>query len=246
MDDDDFFTFYSNFRGITQLRCKEINNCDFPYNGEKVVWIPPPKKGVMKGVIISRDPTTCFIDAFNTASQKNDDDCRSNLMSNEGVPIKKLVCRIEKVCNSEGVEFSQSNLLNFFLEHCYWTHLLKCYTYSGRKRRIQSLPFPDSKRAHYVDNCSEKHLYRELEYILKLADVKIIILLGADVTKFVYGYLFKEEIGNWRESRIKNNCTFLPFPHPSGANGKEWKQPYKKALLSNIGKLKEFVLNEGT
>jgi uracil-DNA glycosylase len=239
MSDDDFFTFYEKYRTTTQLKCQKSSACKFPDCGWKIVWIPPPKKGELRGVIISRDPTTGFIEVYDKASKKNDDDCRTELMSHKGVPVKTIIDRIEKVCQSEGKKFSRGNLSNFLLNNCYWTHLLKCYTYSGQKkvRDIKSKSFKQAYSDDCVDCCSKKWLYQELNLIFKLSDVEVIILLGADVTKFVYRLLFEEDGENWRESKKYLNYSLIPLPHPSRANGASWTQPINNSLLENIEKI---------
>jgi len=98
----------------------------------KMVWIPPPKKGDLRGVIISRDPTTCFINSYNEASKKSDEECRRDLMRDDKrVPINTIIDRIEKVYRSEG---TRENLSNFLLYNCYWTHLVKCCTIFASKK----------------------------------------------------------------------------------------------------------------
>jgi hypothetical protein len=237
MAEDDFFTFYLNSRGFSQLKCREINNCSFPKNDKTNVLIPPPKKEMMKGVIISRDPTTAFFKEYDEASKMNDDAFRKKLLLkggvlNEKIPVGGIVKRIKKVCEKNNeITFSPDSLSHFLLENCYWTHLLKCYTTSKSEKTI---PFSEARQKGYVDTCCKKMLYQELDRILKLPDMEVILLLGADVTKFVYNHLFKDDSENWRESRKYNHCVLIPLPHPSNANGKEWAQPFKSSLLDNI------------
>jgi len=244
MTDDDFFTFYEKHRNTTRFDCQKISPCNFGDYDREIVWISPPRKGALKGVIISRDPTTGFIEAYKNAIKKTDNECRKDLMSNKGVPVHTIIRRIEKVCQSEKIPFLGDTLSNFLLKNCYWTHLLKCFTYSGREKEIVSKSFREAKLDGCVENCGKQWLCRELEKIPKLSDVRVIILLGADVTKFVYRNLLHENGKNWREAKKYNNCPIIPLPHPSYANGKEWTKPYLPSLLENIRKINE-LCNEG-
>lgn len=241
MDKDDFFSFFTKYGTNTQSECNKNNHCHFPKNNEKMVWIPPPKKELMKGVIISRDPTTEFIDVFNDLLKEDENNRRIKLMQNKGVPVRTIIDRIDKICKREEKKFSPEIFSNFLLNNCYWTHLLKCYTYSSRKK-IDSFSYSEAVHYGCVDCCTKKWLCQELNQISQLPNVKIIILLGANVTKFVYHNLFDDNIKNWRESRLYFNCPLIPLPHPSRANGKEWAQP-KKSLLDNIEKINR-ICNE--
>jgi hypothetical protein len=237
MINEDFFSFFEKNRNTTQAECKQSGVCNFPNYGRKIVWIPPPIKGELAGVIISRDPTTGFIEEYNKASEKSDDEFRQKLMSNENVPVNTIIGRIEKVCQREGKNFSRDNLSKFLLNRCYWTHLLKCYTYSKRKNDLESKSFPEAYRIGCVNHCSERWLSHELDLIFKQPNIKIIVLLGADVTKFVYRSLFPEEIVELYEVKQYKTCTLIPLPHPSRANGASWTPSTKYPLLKNIEEL---------
>ncbi|MCX6684093.1 MAG: hypothetical protein NTZ37_05125 [Methanoregula sp.] len=195
---------------------------------------PPPKKEELTGVIISRDPTTGFIEEYDKASKKSDDEFRKNLMSREKVPVNTIIDRLEKVCQREGKKISRDNLSNFLLNYCYWTHLLKCYTYSKRKNDLESISFPKAYRTGCVNNCSEKWLSHELDLFFKLPNIKVTVLLGADVTKFVYRLLFPDDMVELHEVRTYKTCTLILLPHPSRANGASWTPSTKYPLLRNI------------
>lgn len=234
MNHEDFFSFFEENRNIPQSECKQNSACNFPDYSKKIVWIPPPKKEELTGVIISRDPTTGFIEEYDKASKKSDDEFRKNLMSLEKVPVNTIIDRLEKVCQREGKKFSRDNLSNFLLNHCYWTHLLKCYTYSKRKNDLESISFPKAYRTGCVNNCSEKWLSHELDLIFKLPNIKVTVLLGADVTKFVYRLLFPDDMVEFHEVRTYKTCTLIPLPHPSRANEASWTPSTKYPLLRNI------------
>jgi len=202
--------------------------------GRRMVWIPPPKKEDLRGVIISRDPTTGFIKLYNDASQKSDEDCRRELMGDKGVPVNTIVDRIEKVYQNEG---TRKNLSNFLLSNCYWTHLLKCCTYSSRKKDIESIPFQQTRKDGCIDCCSKQWLSRELDLICEQPDVEAIILLGADVTKSVYRLLSIDNEEKWHKSKSYRGCSLIPLSHPSRANGASWAPPLNSTLLNNIEKI---------
>jgi len=201
MDGNNFFTFYEKYRNTTQSECQKSSACKFPdYGMKKIVWIPPPKKGDLRGVIISRDPTTCFIESYDEASKKSDDENRRELMCDNGVPVNTIIDRIEKVHQSEG---TRNNLSNFLLNNCYWTHLLKCCTYSSRKKDIESISFHKACHDGCVDCCSKQWLSRELNLIFEQPGVEIIILLGVDVTKSVYRFLSINNKEKWENQAIR-------------------------------------------
>jgi hypothetical protein len=240
MSDNDFFTFYEKFRCITQSECKKSSACKFPDYSRKMVWIPPPKKGDLKGVIISRDPTTGFLELYNEASKKNDEECRKDLMSAKGVPVKTIIDRIAKVYPNE---VTRDNLSNFLLKNCYWTHLLKCCTYSSRKNEIKSITFHEACQTGCVEHCNEQWLLRELNLICEQPDVEVIILLGADVTKSVYRLLSINNKEKWKRSRYQN-CSLIPLPHPSRANGASWASPINP-ILDNIKEINRICGTSG-
>lgn len=242
MSGNDFFTFYEKNRSMTQSECQKCSACKFPdYRMKKIVWIPPPKKGDLKGVIISRDPTTGFIELYNEASKKSDEECRKDLMGDKGVPINTINGRIEKLYPGEG---TRKNLSNFLLNNCYWTHLLKCCTYSSRKNDLGSIPFHEACQTGYVECCSKQWLIRELNLICEQPHIEVIILLGADVTKTVYRLLSINNQEKWHKSERYRGCSLIPLPHPSRANGASWASP-NSTILENIEKINELCGTSG-
>jgi hypothetical protein len=239
MSSNDFFTFYEKFGNTTQSECQKNSACKFPDYSRKMVWIPPPKKGDLRGIIISRDPTTGFIGLYNEASNKNDEECRKDLMGIKGVPVKTITDRIEIV--SKG---TRENLSRFLLKNCYWTHLLKCCTYSSRKKDIRSISFQKACHDGCVDCCSKQWLMRELNLIFEQPDVEAIILLGADVTKSVYRLLSINNKEKWKKSRYQN-CSLIPLPHPSRANGASWTLPMNPIILDNIKEINRICETSG-
>lgn len=241
MSGNDFFTFYEQNRNITQSECQKSSACKFPDCGMNIVWIPPPQKGDLKGVIISRDPTTCFIKPYHEASKKSDEECRRELMSAKRVPVKTIIDRIAKVDQNEG---TRDNLSNFLLKNCYWTHLLKCCTYSSRKNDIKSIPFHEAYQTRCVECCSKQWLRRELDLLCEQPDIEAIILLGANVTKTVYNLLSIQTKETWEKSRYRD-CSLIPLPHPSGANGASWAQPINPIILDNIKEINRICETSG-
>jgi hypothetical protein len=241
MSGNDFFTFYEDYRNTTQSECQKYSACKFPDYSRKMVWIPPPKKGDLRGVIISRDPTTGFIELYNEASKKNDEECRKDLMSDKGVPVKTIIDRIAKVYPNE---VTRDNLSNFLLKNCYWTHLMKCCTYSSRKNDIGSISFHVARQTVCVECCSKQWLIRELNLICEQPDVEAIILLGADVTKSVYNLLSINNKEKWEKATYQN-CSLIPLPHPSRANGASWAPPMNPIILDNIKEINRICGTSG-
>jgi hypothetical protein len=242
MNGNDFFTFYEKYKNTTQSECRKSSACKFPDCGMKMVWIPPPKKGDLRGVIISRDPTTGFIELYKNASKKSDEECRRELMGDKGVPVNTIIDRIEKVYQSKG---TRKNLSNFLLNNCYWTHLLKCCTYSSRKSDIESISFHKACLDGCKDCCSKQWLSRELDLICEQPDIEAIILLGADVTKTVYRLLSIKNKETWHKSQPYRGCKLIPLPHPSRANGASWAPPMNPIFLDNIKEINRIYETSG-
>ena len=96
------------------------------------VWVPPPQMPLrVRGVIISRDPTTGFIPYFNSAREESYQIWRTELFQSNAIPnwiFKRIKTFNQKfispTLSPEDLEKFRLTLFN----HIYWTHLLKCCT----------------------------------------------------------------------------------------------------------------------
>lgn len=204
------------------------NDCDSRHN-EKVpiVGVFPPQSNQLKGMIISRDPTTAFKDPYLKARGKANTEWHNELMTADAPPqwlIKKIKNFDEKYMNSthsNDLEILEQTISN----NVYWTHLHKCCT--DKKDHVLGAIHFKHKNGEL---CANKWLMDEIKEA-KILGLKFIICLGKDVESFIEP----------RESTIKEpDIKIFYIPHPSGANNGEWypKDPDKKAqLMKNIDDL---------
>jgi hypothetical protein len=171
------------------------------------VCIPPPSNTI-RGVLISRDPTSKF-----SGYDRESEDKKGNLRFN--APPLWLFNKIKAIVESgkNPVDKVQLDGLKNFLDYeCYWTHVHKCPTkpqtnhennQHERNDEIENFPSFNASTAKY---CGDKWFESEFSrYDLK---DKIVITLGRDVEKF-----FRQ----WSlHHNLENPNKIISLPHPSG------------------------------
>ncbi|WP_292548195.1 uracil-DNA glycosylase family protein [Methanoregula sp.] len=165
------------------------------------LWIPAPSEN-LKGCIISRDPTSDFIDPLNGYKAG-----KGNLQFD--APPKWLCQRIQYFMGNDLSSTDMNKIHKFLDNQCYWTHFHKCPT-SKKDKKYPRFSFPNGK------TCADRWFNHEfLKYNLKH---KIIILLGRDLQSY-----FK----NMESRHLLQDNTVIYLPHPSRANcgnGWSWKK----------------------
>lgn len=212
-----FIDYISNSPNIlTKLSCPA--DCQFKDNREiPIVGIPAPK--IIKGIIISRDPTTAFIRPYLLARLISPEEWHYKLMTANAPPqwiIKQIATFSEKYLktdNKDGVE-----KLRILMENnIYWTHLHKCCT---DKSSIEA-PCFNNKNARL---CADQWLKQELSDAIT-AGAKFIICVGNDA---------KAWLQEWEMSDpIAKNVSMIYLPHPSSAANGAWN-PKDGAKMSDL------------
>ena len=176
-----------------------INKNDCPQDCElqskkeiEIALVPPPKE--VLGIIISRDPTTKWLDkGYEDAKDLSNTKYRKKLFDT-AIP-KMLVGKIKDFADI-------TELKDTIYEKVYWTHLHKCFTDSSD----ESTKFKNKN----AQECADKWLTEELNCAIS-DKTKFIIALGKDVQKWVC---------EWREDYYEKSkhVKVIYFPHPSPAN----------------------------
>jgi len=170
--------------------------CELQSKDIEIVTVPPPNEIV--GIIISRDPTTEWIEnGYEDAKGKSDDKRRKELFE---TAIPRIL--IDRICNyidAKNLEILKKTIY----QKVYWTHLHKCFT---DKKEKKSLKF----KYRNAQECADKWLTKELNTAIS-NNTKFIIALGGDVQKW---------ISEWREDyhERSKNLKVIYLPHPSPAN----------------------------
>ena len=176
------------------------------------ICVPLPSDTV-KGCIISRDPTSEFI---NPPQEYNEGD--GNFQFNRAPP-KWLSERIRSFMGSK-ISFSEMEKLNNFLNfQCYWTHFHKCPT-SKTDKKYPRFTY------HNGEKCANIWFNRE---VLKHgSNQKVVILLGKDLERY-----FQR---NGQHQLLQNEqVIFLPHPSPINCgNGRSWN---KNKLLTDPNRI---------
>jgi hypothetical protein len=199
-------------------------------SGIPAVWVPPPQDRPLAGMIISRDPTTAFIQYYNEARSMPLPEWREHLFHCNAISDWTFdkIERFNRKCMK--VPLSPEDLENFrntLFHSVYWTHLHKCCT---DKRKVDSQNF----RGKNARLCADRWLKSEIEYASR-GGIRFIITLGRDVERWF------DRTGN--EILFGSTIKVYHLPHPSGANNGSWfpKDERKRKALEE--KIREFVLN---
>ena len=94
-------------------------------------------------------------------------------------------------------------------EAVYWTHYMKCYSGTGRNKRL-------------YDNCARHYLYDEI----KAVGPELIVGVGKKVENYL------------KENKIYDETECVFFPHPSGQNRKLWLEKWE-VLVNRIENARE-------
>ncbi|MGA2161531.1 MAG: hypothetical protein ABSG28_04945 [Methanoregula sp.] len=188
------------------------------------ICMPSPKN--IQGILISRDPTTDFIEPY----KHYDHD--KGLFQYKEAPPTWLYNRILSFMKYGSNSHESIYLRNFLNSNCYWTHFHKCPTLKGDKDFHFSYKHGKECAGFWFD----------YEYSTYNLNGKILILLGQDLKKY-----YDENPDN---QLFKNNTVFF-LPHPSGINmGSGWSwnpnkpegDVYKKEIKKTIEELMSRVL----
>jgi len=189
-------------------RCAEcgLNN---QQNRDHPICIPLPSDDI-RGCIISRDPTSAFINP-----RKKPIITRGNFNFSKGkVPPKWLYERIQSFRGFPPDSVEAKKLSTFFDLNCYWTHFHKCPT-DKQGKGYPRFSYPNGKI------CADR--WFEFECTENKLNDKILILLGRDVERY-----FQERPDH---PLLKSEHVFF-LPHPSTANcGNGWS--WNKCKLPN-------------
>lgn len=207
-------------------RCEgcELSKLDITHR----VCIPLPSDKI-RGCLISRDPTSAFLDPLEKYQQLPLEQ-KGNLWLD--APPRWLCKKIGLLMDFDENSPELIKLRDFLNYECYWTHLHKCPTCKPIKK--DSLNRLDDKKQCYppfrystAKSCADRWFEIEFnEYGLK---DKIIITLGRDVEKY-FNQWSRQHL-----SEISNQV--ISLPHPSDANcGNVWS-------WNKNSEQKEFIVN---
>ena len=177
------------------------NDCELKNKRKiEIALVPPPDE--ILGVIISRDPTTDWLDTYRKESKSRE------RLFDTAIPVQ-LIERIKKFTGGD-----INYLSELIYKNVYWTHLHKCFTDKSEERSIRF----KNKNAN---ECADKWLGEELNIAIN-DKTKFIIALGKEVQK---------RICEWREDCCKNrNIEIIYLPHPSPANVGRYSSWHPKEL----------------
>ena len=211
-----FTNFISNAQNITtKSSCPQ--KCEFKTRNDiPIVGIPEPRKqNHFTGIIISRDPTTAFIEPYMEARQKSPEAWHHQLMTASAPPqwiIGQLATFNRKYL--EGQYTAEIERLKEILENnVYWTHLHKCCT----DKQAEKAPCFKTKNARL---CADQWLRQELSDAIGLG-VKFIICVGNDA---------KAWVSEWEKESGTHGVRVFYLPHPSGAANGAWNPKDEKKM----------------
>lgn len=220
---------------MTMDSCKR---CELSELGNKDrVCIPRPSKEI-RGCLISRDPTSDFLNKLTEYKQLSTE--------NKGIlwfnaPPCWLFTKIEKIIKRSSESFPNKTKLpelqNFLNYECYWTHLHKCPTKPQKnlnqyeqginsiEENYPSFRFPTAKY------CADNWFKPEFDKY-NLND-KIIITVGRDVEKY---------FNSWSNNCGLDSKRIINFPHPSG-RCRSWNQnsDQKERITDEINRLLNLI-----
>jgi len=182
------------------------------------ICMSPPEN--IQGILISRDPTSAFIEPYRT-QKKNEGLFQFN------APPKWLCCRIQSFMKYSINSPELEKIRNFLNWNCYWTHFHKCPTIKGVKNLQFSYKHGKMCADQWFDNeCTTYDL-----------NGKILILLGQDLKKY-----FRE---CKEDHQIFRNNHVICLPHPSSANvGNGWSWNLKMPEDDENKKSVKAAINE--
>jgi len=197
--------------------------CEFKYKEivEKeieIAKVPPPKE--ISSILISRDPTTKWIDEGYKKAMKTSGSERREMLF-KAIP-KELIGQIE-VFKGENIDIKA--LRKFIYEKVYWTHLHKCFTDTKNKFSCTN-----------ATRCADTWLKEELCIAMANNNIKFIITLGNDAYEWIRG---------WKDvNKIK--IEIIKLPHPSRQNNRYWHRSEGfenkiKEMDEEIKKLMKFI-----
>jgi len=199
-----------------------------PLDGRDIdhpICVPQPSD-MLKGCIISRDPTFNFIEPLKGYQKE-----RGNFQF--CAPPKWLYERIQYFMGFEPDSDEMERLKTFLDLQCYWTHFLKCPT----NKNEHKFRFKYSNG----EKCADIWFNREvIRYNL---NQKIIILLGRDLQRYFQRNSHHQLLQN-------EHVIFLPHPSPincgagwSWNKGKSSEDKHRIQIEEGIKKLLSLIGN---
>jgi|SRR5271157_326543 len=198
---------------LTKSSCSK--DCQFKDNHQiPIVGIPTINS--IQGVIISRDPTTAFIEPYLLARLISQEDWHHKLMTADAPPqwvIKQIETFNQKYLE-EDYKANIGQLKKLMENNIYWTHLHKCCTDKSAKEA----PSFNAKNARL---CANKWLDKELKEAID-AGAEFIICVGNDARSWLQ---------EWESGQDKTKIIPIFYlPHPSGAANGAWNPKDIKKL----------------
>lgn len=214
-----FIKFISNDQNITQKpSCPQ--NCDFKLRSDiPIVGIPElQKQHPLLGVIISRDPTTAFIEPYMEARNKTPEGWHNQLMTSKAPPqwLIGQISTFDRKYLDNQYTTEIERLKEVMENNVYWTHIHKCCTDK------QSIVAPRFKTKN-AELCADKWLKDELSDAIGQG-AKFVICVGKDAKSWV------EE---WKTDSEAKSVQVFYLPHPSGAANGAWN-PKDKAKMTAL------------
>lgn len=213
-----------------------MNNCDGCKLDNRNITHPiciPPPSGTIRGCIISRDPTSEFLDELENSTHYSSD---QKTILEYNAPPRWLCKKIRRIMQFPDNSAEMKKLQKFLKYECYWTHMQKCPTKPQNKRIPQDrMNNPDGDYDLFdkriAESCAKS--WFETEFNKHDLKDKIIITLGRDVE-----YFFKR----WsRDHGIITNNKIIHFPHPSG-RCRSWNQNADHTkIIQEISQLLKFL-----
>jgi hypothetical protein len=223
-----FINFISDTGNIFNKSCCP-QECDVELrNNIPIVGISEPQKqNKLLGVIISRDPTTAFIDPYLKAKQTTPEGWHDQLMTAKAPPqwVLKQITTFNKKYLENKYMPEIERLREIMEKSVYWTHLHKCCT----DKLSQEAPMFKTKNARL---CADQWLKQELNEAIGQG-ATFITCVGNDA---------KAWVSKWEIDNGAKGVKVFYLPHPSGAANGAWNpkdENKMKALKGNIVTLLE-------
>lgn len=214
-----FTDFISNANNITtKISCPQ--KCEFKTRNDiPIVGIPGPKiQNHLSGIIISRDPTTAFIEPYMEARKKSSEGWYHQLMTASAPPqwiIGQLSTFNKKYLEGQYTAEIE-RLKEIMVNNVYWTHLHKCCT----DKQSEEAPCFKTKNARL---CADQWLGQEFSDAIVLG-AKFIICVGNDA---------KAWVSEWEKDSGSRDVRVFYLPHPSGAANGAWN-PKDEEKMSKL------------
>lgn len=178
----------------------------------KPIVVPPPE--IIKGIIISKEPTDWFNDWYTyVLGKENNLAYQRKMLFAAAIPFALVKQIIGFIKGDKDFDINAKILYEFIFKYFYWTHFCKCPKKSTAK------------------TCANRWLMEEIENGIKVEAI-IVISLAKNINNWILQSGLKDLHGN-------EGVKFVKLPHPMGNENQYWKNnednfDTKKAIVEIV------------